>query len=388
MIQKAIEQINKQDIESLVNAKVSESRALDYKQQLPENDADSKREFLYDVSSFANASGGDLVFGVADERDASGKSTGLPASAEGLNLPNISEAIARLENLIRDGITPRIQTVQWQPAQGFPVGPVLVMRIPKSLIGPHMVIYGGMARFYSRNSTGKYPMDYREIKAAFGESADIGDRLRAFREGRIAEIISGNTPLGAVRKGVLVLHFIPLSSLSFDVSRDVSRIAGKANAMLEPITASGWGGHYNFDGYRVVSTASKSYVQVFRTGTIEAVDAYHLDIKFEGLENQISNIAFEETILRAVRRYLDAQRHFAIPLPIFIVITLLFVKGFSMSSFVVAGGPAIDRDNLLLPEVVLEDYATDVGRLLHPSFDALWQSCGQEKSLNYDEEGN
>jgi hypothetical protein len=59
MIQKPFNQISKADIESLVSAKVSESRKLDYKQQLPDNDTEKKREFLYDVSSFVNAAGGD-----------------------------------------------------------------------------------------------------------------------------------------------------------------------------------------------------------------------------------------------------------------------------------------------------------------------------------------
>jgi predicted HTH transcriptional regulator len=69
----SLNRISKEDIESLVSAKVSESHTLDYQQQLPDNDTEKKREFLYDVSSFANAAGGDMVFGIIDERDGSGK---------------------------------------------------------------------------------------------------------------------------------------------------------------------------------------------------------------------------------------------------------------------------------------------------------------------------
>jgi hypothetical protein len=118
VIQKPLNHITKVDIESFVSAKGSESRTLDYKQQLPDSDPDKKREFLYDVSSFANAAGGDMVFGIADERDADGKSTGLPASVEGVNLPNVSDAIARLENLLRDGIMPRISGIEWKAVNG------------------------------------------------------------------------------------------------------------------------------------------------------------------------------------------------------------------------------------------------------------------------------
>ena len=50
--------------------------------------------------------------------------------------------------------------------------------------------------------------------------------------------------------------------------------------------------------------------------------------------------------------------------------------------------PPIDRDTLMLPEALVEDYAVEIGRLLQLSLDALWQACGLEKSLNYDDEGN
>jgi hypothetical protein len=53
VISKPIDAISKQDIENLVAARVSERRTLDYKKQLPGGRDDDKREFLYDVASFA-----------------------------------------------------------------------------------------------------------------------------------------------------------------------------------------------------------------------------------------------------------------------------------------------------------------------------------------------
>lgn len=45
--------------------RVPESRTLEYKRDLPDpKDRDSKREFLGDVTSFANAQGGDIVYGI------------------------------------------------------------------------------------------------------------------------------------------------------------------------------------------------------------------------------------------------------------------------------------------------------------------------------------
>jgi hypothetical protein len=99
----------------------------------------------------------------------------------------------------------------------------------------------------------------------------------------------------------------------------------------------------------------------------------------------IPSIAFEQTIINALRSYLGAQNRLEIPLPLFAAVILLQVRGFRMSSF---GNDQIDREVLQLPEVVIEGYAVDVGRILQPAFDALWQACGIERSMNYDEQSN
>jgi predicted HTH transcriptional regulator len=66
VIQKRLSEITKPDIEALITAKIEERRTLDYKDVLPGNSDEQKKEFLYDVSSFANAAGGDLIFGLTD----------------------------------------------------------------------------------------------------------------------------------------------------------------------------------------------------------------------------------------------------------------------------------------------------------------------------------
>ena len=73
MIPRDFDAITKADIEALVANAVAEGRALEYKQQLPGNGDEDKKEFLADVSSFANAGGGDIVFGVVEKRDGDNK---------------------------------------------------------------------------------------------------------------------------------------------------------------------------------------------------------------------------------------------------------------------------------------------------------------------------
>src|SRR6476620_7954199 len=111
MIQKRFDCIEKADIDSLVDNAVAEGRAIEYKQALPGTSDGEKKEFLADVSSFATAAGGDLLFGVEEQRDGDDKPTGIPATVPGLVLPNTDAEILRLENIIRTGIGPRIAGV-------------------------------------------------------------------------------------------------------------------------------------------------------------------------------------------------------------------------------------------------------------------------------------
>jgi Putative DNA-binding domain len=395
LIQKRIDEIDKPTVDSLVTNSVSERRTLDYKELLPGAGDDDKREFLSDVASFANASGGDIVYGVADERDENGRATGIPRSAEGLRVTNIGEHKARLESSARDAIAPRIQGIQFQIVNGFTKGPVLIMRIPKSWTGPHMVTFKNLSRFYSRNSTGKYQFDVAEIRAAFIESTSIGEKLRSFRAERLAKAIEGETavPLGDGVK--MLLHVVPLSSMSLGMVRDVTAEASKLTELLRPIQDSSYTGRYNLDGFFVQGmrqTASYpgmpsygSYVQVFRSGAIEAGEG-----SISSYDKMLPSLSIEKLILQATERFLDALKKMDTALPIFAMLTLIGVKGLQMAkgSLLYYEPGIIDRDLISLPEIVIEDFDIDVARLLQPMFDAMWQASGIERSPNYDENGN
>ncbi len=66
-INKPLEAIEESDLQNLVVERVREIKTIEYKQSLPGNSDGEKKEFLYDVSSFANAAGGDLIYGIKAE---------------------------------------------------------------------------------------------------------------------------------------------------------------------------------------------------------------------------------------------------------------------------------------------------------------------------------
>ena len=61
---KSLDKITESDLQELIDNGVAEGKTLDYKEKLSGNSDAEKKEFLYDVSSFANASGGNLIFGI------------------------------------------------------------------------------------------------------------------------------------------------------------------------------------------------------------------------------------------------------------------------------------------------------------------------------------
>ena len=61
---KPLELVEEADLQALVTSKDAEAKRIEYEEKLPGNLNSSKKEFLANVSSFANAVGGDLIFGV------------------------------------------------------------------------------------------------------------------------------------------------------------------------------------------------------------------------------------------------------------------------------------------------------------------------------------
>ena len=78
-------------------------------------------------------------------------------------------------------------------------------------------------------------------------------------------------------------------------------------------------------------------------------------------------------------------RDLGIEPPIFVMLSLLGVKGFTMGVSDVRFKPGtIDRDSLLLSEVMFDSYDSDVGKVMKPAFDMVWNAAGWSGSRNYE----
>jgi hypothetical protein len=388
MINKAIEEITKDDLQALVDDEILERKTLEYKQALPSNSDSDKKEFLADVSSFANTSGGDLIYGIKED-----KKTGKPKSLDGLDIENPDKEIQRLNNIIRTGIQPRLPSVTTSSPitlanQRF----ALVIRVPKSWSSPHRVILGGHDKFYARSSNGKYPLDVGELRIAFNLSETVTDRVKNFRLDRISKILANETPVPLYDNPKIVLHLIPIISFNPAQSYDMSKITSHPQSML-PIACRGWSDRYNLDGFltyfRGKEDKSHSYVQLFRNGIIEAVEGLLLE-PYEG-QLIIPSESYEQELIRSLTNYLSVLNTLNVEPPLFIFLTLLGVKGYSMgvdkSKYRVREVHTIDRDILSLPEVIIDNYDENAEKILKPCFDSIWNACGFAGDLYYNESG-
>lgn len=149
MLEKRAEEVTEKDVRELLKEQIPEGLRLEYKAKPPGlDDKNQKKEFLRDVTAFANAHGGYIIYGIEEE-------DGKPKALVGVNLPSSEDAFKqRITNLLRDAVEPPI--TQHEAAFLEVDGRrLLLLRIPKSYTGPHRI---SREDFFTRNTVGKHPM--------------------------------------------------------------------------------------------------------------------------------------------------------------------------------------------------------------------------------------
>jgi hypothetical protein len=385
VLAKDINDIAEQDLVGLIAGGVSESATIDYKRDLPGGDDADKREFLADVSSFANTSGGDLIFGIDEAK-------GVPVQVTGIKSNDLDLEILRLESIIASGLSPRIRyQLRTVPSAGD--RKAVIIRVDRSWIGPHRVIFKGHDKFYGRNSAGKYSLDVSQLRTAFTNSSSISEQIRAFRLDRIIEISNEQTPIPLINGPKIILHCIPLDAFASQAQYNLLPLT-QTPVELQPMRASGWGNRLNFEGVVTFDGGSPStcYTQIYRTGQIEAVEAALLSFSI-GVHKKrmIPSVAYEKIVLEYVPVCFQFFRRLGVTAPIAVGLTLTGVRNFTMGiddPFIPSRGFHIDRDTLLLPDTIATDLSVSPSRLLKPLFDLIWNACGFPSSRNFDLDGN
>ncbi len=141
------QQLDETRLRQFLEAQIPEGLYLDYKEDYSsKNEKRAKREFLKDVTAFANAHGGVIFIGVKEPKSGRSINELLTGIEEGDQLAH------NLERLASSCIEPRIPGLQIRSLSCSNGKFCIGIHIPPSLSRPHMVQHEDHRSFYIRHS--------------------------------------------------------------------------------------------------------------------------------------------------------------------------------------------------------------------------------------------
>lgn len=385
MFATSIDALTASDIDLLISSAVPEGRRIDYKRDLPGNGDDARREFLADVSSFANTEGGRIFYGLTEE-------AGLPVEVYGVGSEDMDAVKLRLSNMLNSNLAPkvdfRIESIACSEDRS-----VLVIEVRQGWMRPHRVTFKGDSRFYFRTAAGRNLMDIDDLRAAFLGSAGLTQRIQGFTEERLTAVVTNRAAFPLFSGPCLVLHLIPLSSFAGNEQVSVDRLL-TLRARVRPLQAGSFDHRITLEGLMAFCPATAGemgYTHLYRNGIVEAVDTYVMRRAVGGARG-IPAVILDQMILVAVREYRDVLSGLGFAAPLFAHVALLGAKGLTLQRPRTAqtwdSPRPLDRDILTLPVATIPDLHSPVEQVMRPSIDAMWNAFGVAKSDDFDVEGN
>jgi hypothetical protein len=203
------EEIQEKNLQDLILTEQRESLGMDFKQQLPEGEQ-ARQEVSKDVVAMANASGGNIVYGLAE------KEGGVASKLMSLGpIEGAEKLSAKIQSWLNADIAPSLVGIRIKVVPIEHGGFALVLRIPRSLQSPHAVVGfpdKTVMRYWRRSESQSVPMPEHEIRRTYVSGIDVHKQVDAFRRERIA--FNDGTPSGAYLAGAVRVHgfFVPLNS--------------------------------------------------------------------------------------------------------------------------------------------------------------------------------
>lgn len=380
----------------LVFEKTQEGPNLDFKRDLPVAwDASAKHEFVADVTAFANAGGGDVIYGIEEDGDARA-CTVVPQAI------NQDQEVRRLQDFLLNSVEPRIPGAQIQSVEvtvDGVAGHAILVRVPRSWAGPHRVKTN--QHFYLREGARKRQLDVPEIRGLFLRSESQGQRLRDFRTERISRILTGDGVPTLATGAVLVMHLVPtqaaLGVMQVDPLQYVPSL--RPGARYLPLLARDGAGSpgINLDGalftrHGATAATVPGYSLLLRSGFFEATQVLdHVHRHDENARFSLPSRAYEDVCIQLVERFRSELTHLEVETETTAMLSLLHANrvrvGLPETDYGRSGPEGLfDRQHVVLPDVLLPaDISVSVA--LKPLFDLLGQACGLAGSLYYDANG-
>ena len=378
-----LDDIDEAVIQQLIDDEVRESRTLDFKAQL-DLTREGKQALAEDVCAFANTVGGDLVFGLTAPE-------GTADEIQPVVVENLDEELMRLTSFLRDATEPRVTTALLSHTVPLAAGGhIVVLRVYPSPNAPHRVIRNG--QFYLRNSVSKEPMDIHAIRTAFAHAEGLAERVRQFRDARLAALRERRAQVPVPPGPLLAVHLIPVLSLTRHEQHTVEdlKAAGTRLARAMPNDYGLSAPVTNVEG--VICTSNRdaqrqhfAFAQLFRDGCIELAGALTADQR--GDPNPIIEPAVYERALvhHDLPAAIDALARLGIPAPAYLSLSVINAHdvrvgiGARMFPGDIPTVPA-HLNTLVSPLVYVDDFGVSPVDLARSVIDVVWNAVGIDHS--------
>jgi hypothetical protein len=363
MFNKPFDNINIDDINFLIENAVPEGTSIDYKEQLHLDSREQRKEFAADVTSFANTNGGYLVFGVSENE-------GVINEINGEVFSNIDHLKQKIENLLRDMVEPRMNGLQMKAIEINAEKSIFIIRIQRSFSGPHIV---RGREFYGRNTSGKYQLEYNEIKRRFLENEGLYKEIQDFHLERLFKVKADEGYLRLAPGPTIMLNVLPLSAFGFDAS--VLDLGSPYDEDFAPLYQAGVDYHIGFEGIGWRTTIQHQcygYHHINRRGIVEIVDRGILRIIGEGQRITINIPMIEQKLNEVANKIARNYLRYGVEGPFVLRFALLDV---GQAVFINQNGEVtqynILQNDLLFPSMIINDFSefrsfsSQVGDLLY-----------------------
>ena len=362
MIRRPIDDISEADLVALVDNGVAEGRSLEFKRQIPGgSDADVK-ELLADITSLANAQDGDIVFGLED-------SDGVASNLIGLESDSVDTAILRLENILRDGVEPRLTGTRFRWIDLANERGALVTRVPASVAAPHRIRFKNSGRFYNRNSRGKYEMDTHELREAFTAAGQMPVKLRELHNVAVGTAKGVALPFRLHDAPSAVISVVPLSFL-----RNLLDLPITPENIPIPVGASSISYLHTLEGIAIRTPLDeddkvRSYTLTHRSGRVDAAWTIGGVRPSNGeMRKIIWPKSFREGVVDMARAATTRLRQLGVEGPWVLFASVFGLNGFMIFLDQFYGSDPAWRSEASLPEIIADDLSEDA---LKPILDAF-----------------
>lgn len=389
---KNIKDLTVEDIKRLVNtSKIHESKTIEYKRELILEKDNEKKEFLFDVTSFANTDGGLLIYGIEEEKDGKGQNTGVPDKIVGLDIDNEDKLKQKIEDIIRTNTEPQINHIDIE-FKNIDGKKILILGIPKLFGLPHMVTFNRTNKFYKRKNTGKYLLDVYELNNTFMNNYTILERVYNFRLNRVKEIEEKRfEPNLNLDFGAFIMHILPYTQLNENIiDLSIQENYDFLCETLKPINNTG-NITYNLEGLKTsyITNDYFTYAQIFRDCALEYCTNSIFSRKSN--ENYFLGTSFEEQSILTIRNAFKIFDYFQIEPPYAIFISFINMINAKLSytkSLFNWNTESLGREKLLFPSIIYNSKDVKLPKIMRNTFNILWQSYGKQGSPSYNKEGD